>query len=114
MEDFFYDEEFYSDIENLMSDLDLNTIEDVQNLEDDYSLECTKSIIEPIFTLSAQWILERIDEERFSESGNELDSLEKTITENIDFDKVNSLIPKLCYETKEKFQITKQDLLNEF
>ena len=111
MENFFYSDKFYSDLGELMDDLDLYEDEDVSKLPDDYSLDCKYSELEPIVTLSADWIGERIDEERFTEDGDEIEKIEKILSANIDFEKVNSLMPKLYYESIEKFKITKADMV---
>ena len=111
MENFFYDDKFYSDLGELMDDLDYYEEEDVLKLPDDYSLDCKESKLEPIVTLSVNWIGERIDEERFTEDADEIEKIEKVLSANIDFEKINSLMPKLYYESKEKFKITKADML---
>jgi hypothetical protein len=110
MENFFYNDKFYSDMEELMDDLDYYE-EDVLKLPDDYSLDCKGFKLEPIVTLSADWIGERIDEERFTEDGDEIEKILKVLSANIDFDKINSLMPKIYYESGEKFKITKADML---
>lgn len=111
MENFFYSDKFYSDLGELMDDLDYYEEEDVLKLPDDYSLDCNVSRLEPIVTLSGDWIAERVDEERFTEDGDEIEKISKVLSTNIDFEKVNFLIPKLYYESREKFKITKADML---
>ena len=110
MENFFYDDKFYTDLGHLIDDIDLSE-EDIINLPDDYSLDCKEATLELIITLSVDWIFDRMDQDRFSEDGNEREKLEKVLSENIDFEKINSLIPKLYYESRIKFKITKADIL---
>ena len=109
MDNFYYSDEFYREIGDLMEDLEID--EDCSNIPDDWKIECKKSSLEPLFQLSADWILERIDEERFTEDGRESEIIYDLLKE-IDFSSVNERIPKLYYEIPQKFIITKQDLLN--
>ena len=88
---------------------------EIAELDDDKLFLCKGSKLEPILKLSAEWIAERIDDERFSENNNEneVEKIMKVLSGNIDFDKINALLPKLYYENyKDKFTITKQDLLD--
>lgn len=68
MENFFYEDKFYSDIEELMIDLEIDE-ESIESMPDFY--KCKKGQLEPLVVIDAEWILERIDEERFSENNNE-------------------------------------------
>lgn len=113
-ENFFKYDKFYSDFDDLLSELEIDELEDAKNLPDDYSIECHESRKEPIVRLDAAWILERIDEERFPEEDNDRTSskIAKILKEHIDFDKINSLMPELYYEDRKKFVITKQDIIN--
>lgn len=108
MTNFFYNDQFYSDIEEFMIDLEIDE-ESIESMPDVY--RCKKAQEEPLFVLNADWILERIDEDRFSENNNEREfqKIEEAL-KLIDFAKVNEKIPKLWYESYEKFEITKADL----
>ena len=112
MENFFFNGRFISDMDDLLLCLDLDE-ETIPYLPEDYSIECFDTELEPIQTLSAEFIAENISEERFSENNydGEYSNVVKLLNENIDFDKINSLLPKLYYETNRKFTITKADLL---
>ena len=115
MENFFYNDNFYSDIESFIEDI-FEDVSEIQELEDDKEYMCKGSTLEPILKLSAEWIAERIDDERFSENNNEneVEKIMKVLSGNIDFDKINALFPELYYENyKDKFTITKQDLLDQ-
>ena len=110
MQNFFCNEEFFYDLGDLIDSLD---VEDINNLPDDYKLECDESILEPVVVLSADWILDRINERRFPEDDDELClKIRKSISDNIDFEKLNSSIPMLYYGTRKKFVVTKQDLVD--
>ena len=108
IENFFYNDKFYDDIEAFMIDLDIDE-ETIESMSDFYI--CRRGKLEPLFVLNADWIIDRIDEERFSEDNNENEY--KKVVEalnQIDFTKVNEKIPKLWYESYELFEITKADL----
>lgn len=108
IENFFYNDKFYSDIEEFMLDLEIDE-ETIEDAADFY--RCKFGQLEPLFVLDADWILERIDEERFSENQNdkEYKKIEEALSQ-IDFAKVNEKIPQMWYESYEKFEITKADL----
>ena len=91
-----------------MIDLEIDE-ESIESMPDFY--KCKKAQLEPLVVIDAEWILERIDEERFSENNNEkeYDKIKEALS-IIDFSKVNEKIPKLWYESYEKFEITKADL----
>lgn len=111
MENFFIDESFYSELEDFLEEMEWDE-ELAKALPDDWSIVATESYLEPMFVLSAHWITERIDEERFPESETEEYKLANALS-LIDYEKVNALIPKLYYGTGKKFTITKNDLLEE-
>ena len=115
MENFFEDGEFYTDLEDFIYKVFDGEEEQVRELEEDAVFECKGSKLEPIIDFSTQWITERIDDDRFSEnnSDDEYEKITKVLDENIDFKKITDLLPKLYYENyKDKFTITKQDLLD--
>jgi hypothetical protein len=115
MENFFEDGEFYTDLEDFIYKVFDGEEEKVRELKEDAVFECKGSILEPIIDFSSQWITERIDDDRFSEndSDDEYEKITKVLEENIDFKKITDLLPKLYYENyKDKFTITKQDLLD--
>ena len=114
MENFFYNDNFYSDLDSFIHE-NFDDEGEISELEDNKEYLCKGSTLEPIIPLSAKWIVNRIDDERFSENNNdqECEKIISILDSNIDYEKINSLIPKLYYEnTKDKFTITKQDLLN--
>lgn len=109
MENFFHEDEFHRDLESLMSSLD---IEDPKTLEDDWEIEVGETTLEPMFILNADWIAERLDEDRMTEDGDEVEDIFKLIKNNVDFTKVNELMPRLHYLNGKGFKITKQDLID--
>lgn len=108
MENFFLDEKFYSDLGDLMDDLDIN--EECDSIEDDWSVEVREGSLEPIVQIDSEWIMDRINEERFTEEGKELEKINALFNEHIDFKSINEKMPKLYYP-RAKFTITKQHLL---
>ena len=115
MENFFEDGEFYTDLEDFIYKVFDGEEEQVIELEEDAVFECKGSKLESIINFSSKWITERIDDDRFSEnnSDDEYEKITKILDENIDFKKITDLLPKLYYENyKDKFTITKQDLLD--
>lgn len=118
MTNFFYGEEFHSDLESLLYSLSLQNSEDVKNLDDDWSLEIQKSKLEKIFTLKKDFILNALLEitytweERFPEkSDNLFDRIKNAFEQSIDFDNMNSLLPELYYPNGNFERITKNDLI---
>lgn len=110
---YYYNENFYHDLEQLIDDLDF---EKVEELADDFSITYIECDEEKLCTLSADLLAELIrdsHDERFSEddSDGEFDKIVKILSENIDFEKINSEIPKLWYPSKRKFQLTKADIV---
>jgi hypothetical protein len=103
---FFYNDKYYESIEDLMIDLDIDE-ESIESANDFYP--CVRAELEPIIKLNADWIYERIDEERFSENGDEGEKLFKLL-QTIDFKSIQEKIPKLWYETRVRFTITKADM----
>lgn len=112
MENFFQNDKFYPDLGDLIIDLELED-DEVEKLEDNWELEAWQGYLEPLVVLSPDWIIDRVDEERFSEDGSEPEKM-ANILDQIDWDKINAQIPKLWYEgpKSSKFKITKNDLLN--
>lgn len=108
-----YDYEyFFSDLGELMDYLDIN--EELEGIDDDWKIEVKECQLEPIMTLSTDWIMERVNEERFSEEGadNQCARIEKVLDESIDYSKINEMMPQLWYPTAKKITFTKQDLID--
>jgi len=114
MENFFYNNDYFTDLEDFIEKV-FDDEDEIQDLEDDKEYLCKGSTFEPILKLSAEWIAERIDDDRFSEnnSDGEIEEISEILEKNIDYEKINALMPKLYYENyRDRFTITKQDLLN--
>jgi len=110
---YYYNEKFYHDLEQLIDDLDFEKVEDLDN---DFNIIYKECDEEPICTLSPYLLGELIrdsHEDRYSEddSDGEHESIVKALSENIDFDKINSELPTLWYPSKRKVQLTKADIV---
>jgi len=117
MENFFIDENFYSEVEDYLIDLELEK-EDVEKLPDDYQVKVNEAELQPIFVLKEQWIVDAICEqtdhfeERFPEESDKVfEQIKTAIRKSIDVNKLNELLPKLYYPNGKKGILTKQDLL---
>lgn len=109
MENFIFNDEFYDDVEHFVTSY-FESVQEIKDLPDDWRITCFKSVLEPVFQLDADWILDRIDDERWSDNNSEYDEILKILSE-ADFSKINAAIPKLYYENAEAFSLTKQDLI---
>lgn len=109
MENFVIDDKFYRDLEELI--YDISEEEDLSDLEDDWEIEAFECNLEPVVTLNVDWIMGRISTDRLGEEDEPFDQISKILNEEIDFEKINNLIPKYYYPGRSKFTITKKDLL---
>ena len=110
MENIFYIGNFYPELLLLCDDNEWD--EDFLNSQpDDFEITVEGSQLEVFFDFSVAFITENIDEERMSESENEMDQTEQVLKDNIDFERINALLPKLYYADGSKYIITKKDLL---
>lgn len=117
MEPFYVEDKFYSEIEDYLIDVELEK-EDIEKLPDDYKVDVLVGSLEKIFVLKKDRVVDAIVdmtdtwEERFPEDSHDVfEKIKKAISESIDIDKMNSLLPSLYYPTGEDGVITKQDLL---
>lgn len=118
MENFFYDDRFLTDLDDLMAELDMDE-EAVSELDDDWEITCEETTLEKMFVVEQDFatkaILDATDiwEERFPEESDKLfKQIEKAITEAIDINKLNEGIPSLYYPNGRMFKITKADLVD--
>ena len=110
MENFFIDENFYTDLGHLIDSV--SDEEDLSDLDNDWSVECNESKLEKAFTLSTDWIMQYVGEERFGEEGDAYKKCYDLLESSIDYEKINAQVPELYYFTRKRFTITKQDLLD--
>lgn len=108
---YYYNEKFYYEVEEIVDDLDLDEMNEGDTIK---VFDCNE---EPIHTFSADIIAELIrdsQEERYSEDDSEAEheAIVKILSENIDFDKINSEIPTLWYPQKTFKLYSKAELLS--
>jgi len=116
MENFFYEENFCSDLEDLAFLFDVNE-DNVNDLKDDWQVRVELSDLEPIFSLNAEdlcQLLADTNEERLSENFDEEEKVVKALKECIDFEKLKEKLPKLYYPNNKFETITKADLVEWF
>lgn len=115
MENFFHNDSFYRDLDELIDyvGLDLEPGQELKDLPDDFTITVELSNKKKIVVFSEDWIVERISEDAFSEDGCESEEaqIKKALHECIDFEKLNSMIPSLHYGTGKEVTLTKQDLI---
>ena len=117
MENFFYEDGFYPDLDFLIVDI---VDDEVEDLPDDWSITVIQGELEPMFQLKEEHVIDAIFnvgadrfEERWPEDPERQDEeFRAAIKSSIDMDKLNSLVPKLYYPSDQTFTITKQDLLD--
>lgn len=115
MENFFYDDKFYSELSDLIDDVTMDG--DPNELDDDWGVTCFESKLEPLVVLSKSWLQEIIfdtEEERFPEEHESTNKKLSKALDCIDFSMANELMPKLYYPTKTSFTINKKDVLEYF
>lgn len=64
IQNFFYEDNFFSDLYELCEYNDWDK-EEIDTFSDDFTIDVYEGNLEPIFQLSSKWITECIDEFRF-------------------------------------------------
>lgn len=114
MENFFYDENFCSDLSDLMEVFD---IKEPKELKDGWTCKVELTELEPIFKINAEKLCQLLcdcNEERLGEDFDNRDEerVIKAIKESCDFDKLKELLPKYYYPRSNFKVVTKQDLID--
>lgn len=113
MENFFIEDRFFSNFEDLLDYIDV----EVEELEDDWSIKIELSELEPMVKLNEDDLVELItdaNEDRFAEDNRESEyrNIREAIKLAFDLEKFNNHIEKYYYPTGHYKTITKQDLLD--
>jgi len=113
LENFFYEDEFHTDLESLI----ITIGDDFEDFKDDWSIKVELTDLEPIFDVTVNnlcSLLADANEERLNldEEEYEEKAIKKALSESIDFEKLNSLLPKYHYPNSKFEIITKQDLID--
>jgi hypothetical protein len=117
METFYYNDNLYSELSELVDYLEI-TEENIDDfLNKDNLLEVYECDLEPIITVDDGFIEELVDqhtEERLSEENcdNEHAKILLLFKENINVQKINEAMPKLWYSTDRKLYFTKAEILD--
>lgn len=110
MQNFFYDDKFYKDLESFIERENLTGI--ICQLDDNQTWECMGTQLENYAHIDADFIVDAIDEERKTEDGDELIDIKELLNKYCDFDKINAAMPKAYYPSESEFTITKADLVD--
>jgi hypothetical protein len=116
MENFFYEDDFCADFDDLALLININE-DTVNELEDDWSIRVESTDIEPIFNVDANilcQLLAAANEDRLTEDPDEEENILKALTGAIDFGKLKDTLPKVYYPSNKFTIITKADLVEWF
>jgi hypothetical protein len=120
MENFFVNENFFSELCDFCNYEDIHSKEDAEELPDDWRVTAEKASMEPLLRLAEQDIKDWVEKlsdyysERFPEDAdNTIDRLEALLIKHIPLEKINEEMCKGYYPDGNKFDITKQDIINE-
>ena len=106
MRDFFVNGDFYLDLKEYC---DYNEIE-LDDINDDDSLRVELSELEPVFQIHVEMLMGFIDEDRINDYT--CDDILKVLQDNIDFERINSLMPNLYYPNNKFHTFTREDFIN--
>lgn len=113
MENFFYDDMFCSDLEDLANIFDVDE-NNVNELDEDWRVLVQMSNLETIFKVNANLLCRLLvdsNEDRFSFDFSEESKVIKALEKTIDFEKLNEALPRLYYPKNDYETITKSDLV---
>ncbi len=117
MENFFYNDQFCSDLSDLMDILDIDE-DNLNELAEDWSVKVEESALEKIFPITEQFIIDAVNyhsarhDDRFPQDSETIfKSVGEAIKNGIDIDKINDAMPSLYYANGDKFTITKINLV---
>lgn len=115
MENFFYNENFYSDLSELMNDIDIDE-DSINELKDDWQIRVELTDLEPIFELDADSLCQLLadaNEDRLTENFDEEQKVLAALNECIDFEKLKEKLPKLYYPNGKFMSLKKSDLIDQ-
>ncbi len=116
MRNFFCDDEFCTDLGDLISLFDIDE-DNVNDLSDDWKVQVELTDLEPIFEVNADILCELLadaSEDRLTEDGDEEEDILKALRECIDLEKLQTTLPKLHYPNGKNSVLTKLDLIEWF
>lgn len=107
---------YYQDLETYVN-CEFGSIEEIEATNDeDYPIVAFTCETKPLQVFTPDWIAKRISDDKFSEDGidREYELIIEALKKCIDFEKLNSMMPKMNYGTKNSINLSKQDLINSF
>lgn len=106
------DDRFFDEVQDVAEYLEY---EFLIEQADDFTIEAYECDLERIGYLDGSVIAERaFDEDRFTEEmADDQEKIAKILDDNIDFQKINDLLPKIWYPSNRKVVFTKQELIDE-
>lgn len=116
IENFFCDEDFMSDFDDLAIKLDIDE-DNVKFLPEDFQIKVELSELEPIFKIDAKNLCQLLadnNEERLTDNYEEESEILNAIKQCVDFKKLTELLPKYYYPNNKFVTITKSDLVSWF
>ena len=108
---YYYNENFYTAVEEIIEDIDIDC------MEENDTIKVENCDLEPIITLTAELIIDSLErnlEERHSEdnANEEYNRIVAVLKQNIDFEKLNSELPKLWYPNGTFETFSKAELIS--
>ena len=79
-------------------------------MEDEWSVKCYETELKPLLTINKDLFYE-IAEDRFPEDNDRIEQQFSKALDLIPFDQVMEAMPKLYYQSRKTFFITKKDIL---
>lgn len=115
MKNFFYNENFYSDIQALINNIHIEfNVDNAKELKEDWQIRVELADLEPIFEVDADILCELLanqNEDRLTENFGEEQDVLAALNECIDFEKLKEKLPKLYYPNGKFMSLKKSDLL---
>ena len=114
-----YNDSYYDELINLIEDLYPNET-DITELDDDFSILVEDCSLRKIFVADEKLarrigsdVSEWKDDLLPEEADDTIDQIIKAVVASIDLDKMNALLPELWYPNGDKYEVTKQEMLEE-
>lgn len=107
------DNDFYYDLITMV-DCEIDDTQSISNLPSDFVIEYFECRLEPFATLDAEILADMIvdyNEDRREEDGDEYEKVKNAISECVDFEKLNSMMPKLYYPFGEQKTLNKEQII---
>lgn len=107
------DNDFYYDLITMV-DCEIDDTQSINDLPSDFVIEYFECKLEPFVTLDVDNLTEYIvdyNEDRQSDEGDEYEKIKNAISQCVDFEKLNSIMPKLYYPFGEQKTLNKEQII---